>query len=183
MYSVEMIIDKQSEEKVLQLWKGLDEAGISSKMVQIEGMKPHVTLSVYNDIKDLHAFQAKFGAFFTGRPYLEIAVDAIGCFPTSGTLYLAPAVTAELLEFHRQFHVAFSEYSGSVVPYYLPNRWQPHCTLDTGLSTNELKDAFDFCLQTFQPMKLGCEGVSLQRLEFQGQQFVKRTEVMKIELR
>lgn len=182
MYSVELMVDKKWEQRVYELWQGLSEFGISPNLDKIKGIKPHITLAVYREIVDLPAYLTKFEAFFTRRSALDLTVDSLGVFPDSKTLYLAPAVTTELLEFHRQFHVSFSEYADSALSYYLPNRWQPHCTLATKLDSRQLPEAFGFFVQQFQPMSGVGGSVSLQQLVDDGEHWIERSEIRRISL-
>jgi len=44
-------------------------------------------------------------------------------------VFLAPVVTAELLEIHRSFHEGLEARYILSDSYYLPERWVPHCTI------------------------------------------------------
>jgi len=53
-------------------------------------------------------------------------------------LFLAPVVTAGLLEIHARLHKSMGEAIEGSWVYYFPNGWVPHCTLSIRLSAKKL---------------------------------------------
>lgn len=168
MYSVELFVNDELDKYVKKVWLGLKKNKISSFMQDIEGKKPHITLAVYHEIVEIESFIAKFNAFFAGRPTMDFRIDVLAAFPASGTLFLSPTITEELLIFHKQFQVAFSEYKHTADPYYLPGNWNPHCTLATKLTPEKLAETFTYCLNDFMPMEGSFEGVGLVDILYEG---------------
>ncbi|WP_282942152.1 hypothetical protein [Paenibacillus sp. RC67] len=52
MYAVEMFFDTNLEDFVKDVWKELHHQSISSYMYDIEELRPHLTLAVYNEVQE-----------------------------------------------------------------------------------------------------------------------------------
>jgi 2'-5' RNA ligase len=141
-------------------------------MFDIAGQKPHATLAVYHEIESLATFEEKFKAFFAERKKIHCHVEAIGSFPASGTCFVSPTVTKDLLELHKKFYTEFSDYKAAASPYYCPGRWIPHCTLATQLAPDKLAEALSYCLGTFQPIEGVFESVDFVEIIVDGDRCV-----------
>ena len=84
----------------------------------------------------------------------------------TGTCFIKPTVTEELLNIHIKYHEQFKALSGNSNPYYLPGRWNPHCTLGIGLSTEKLKEVFNYSVDRFKPLKVTLTDVGLIKIDF-----------------
>jgi len=153
MYAVEIFFENPFEQYVKEIWKGLKEADISSNMYEILELRPHITLAVYNDISDLEAYKDRFNSFFDFVSSIEIKFDALGFFPTTGTLFIDPTVTEDLIKIHKQYHKEFCDLLENADHYYIPGNWDPHCTLAIKLSAEEAIEAMKYCYKDFRPQR------------------------------
>ncbi|MBN1312129.1 MAG: 2'-5' RNA ligase family protein [Anaerolineae bacterium] len=154
-YAVELNLSADSAGRVIRLWERLADASINSVMLDMGG-RPHISLAVFEELapplleEDLSRFAKMTGPF-------SVALWSAGVFPdTKGVVFLAPAVTQELLEIHRRFY-AFLEVSGlECQEYYRPGRWVPHCTVATEVLPDRVGAAIELCVQSevFGPVML-----------------------------
>jgi 2'-5' RNA ligase len=72
-------------------------------------------------------------------------LNTLGTFINTGTLFIAPALSTELLDFHRDHHNCFKEFNGNENSFYLPGKWSPHCTIASRLSEENMLQAFTYC--------------------------------------
>ncbi|NHN32819.1 2'-5' RNA ligase family protein [Paenibacillus agricola] len=172
MYAIELFLDSDVEGYVRRVWTELHNKNISSFMFNIEELRPHITLAVYKELDDLATFKNKFKVHCNNHKKLDIKLDMIGTFPTSGTCFLAPTITKELLNLHSEFHKKFEAYSHYANPYYTPNNWEPHCTLATKLTHEKLVETINYCTKDFKPFKSTITEIGIVEITFEGDQCV-----------
>ena len=86
----------------------------------------------------------------------------VGTFPgDEGVIFTPPVVTKELLEFHRDFNNEFSDCREAMWNYYLPDLWVPHCTLAINVPKDKISGAFEYVLESFEPVKARIEEIGL----------------------
>lgn len=150
MYAVVLNLDKESESYINDKWGQLKEGGITSiSMLDIHGARPHVTLADYDEL-DIQNYIERFQAFFSKQKKFQINYDVIGTFPTTGTLFAAPTVTKELINFHEQYYKEFEDLNVNANTYYLPNKWTPHTTLAINFNEDELINSLKFIIKEFK---------------------------------
>lgn len=149
--AVEIYFDGQAEEAVTVLRDKIHSAGIPASP-EFAGSRPHISLSVVetDDVDQL----ARLVTEFAGRAVVpEVRLAALSAFASrQGVLYLAPVPTPALLELHSLFHELLNGAGLESRPLYRPGEWIPHCTLEVGLSSDQLTSAFDTCWRSFQPI-------------------------------
>lgn len=180
MYSIELFVNQSLDEYVRQIWQELKEAGVSSFMHDIAGNKPHVSLAVFNGRPNIANFEEKFSGFFIGRQKIHFHMDAMGSFPDSGTCFMSPTVTEDLLKLHREFYDEFSDCKALASPYYFPDKWFPHCTLATQLTRGELAESLNYCLGKFAPMDGVFESVGFVENVFDGKRGISSRMVTSV---
>lgn len=178
MYAVELFFDGELDYYVRKMWKKLHEEAISSFMFEIDQLRPHITLAVYNEITDLFAFKTKLESHFINQKKIDINFPILGIFPATGTCFLAPTITNELMQTHSDFHRAFDEYKQLTNPYYLPNNWNPHCTLATHLEKDDTLKALDYCLKDFKPFKSQIAEIGVVEITFEGDKCVSSPTII-----
>lgn len=152
MYSVILNLDQESEIFIKDKWTKLKESGITSRSIlDIHGARPHITLADYDEL-DMKNYIERFQAFFSKRKKISINYDVIGTFPTTGTLFAAPTVTKELINFHEEYYKEFEDLNVYANSYYLPGKWIPHTTLAINYSKDELLSSFKFIVDEFKPI-------------------------------
>jgi hypothetical protein len=99
-------LDYEVEAKFNKIWSDLSENKITQYGVENKGKKPHITIADYNNLSE-NKFIELLNKFYEDKPKLDISLDIIGTFINTGTLFIAPTLTSELLDFHRSHHNYF----------------------------------------------------------------------------
>jgi hypothetical protein len=86
-------------------------------------------------------------------------------------------VNHELDEYVRQVWLGLKG-NNFASPYYLPDKWNPHCTLATKLTSNQLVETFNFCLKDFKPIDAAFESVGLVEINFEGDRCVNSPTIL-----
>ncbi|RCW39727.1 2'-5' RNA ligase family protein [Paenibacillus prosopidis] len=178
MYAVEFFFEESFEQYVKGIWKGLHDEKITSNMYEISEIRPHITVAVYNDIPDLEMYFTRFNSFFKDVSELEIKFDVLASFPTSGTLFIDPTVTEGLIKLHKQFHKEFEDLLEFANQYYIPNNWDPHCTVAIRLNSELMIEAMKYCYQDFTPHKSKIVEVGLVKLGFKSNKCISSPTIM-----
>ncbi|MBD7969245.1 2'-5' RNA ligase family protein [Paenibacillus gallinarum] len=166
MYAVELFFEEEFEKYVKNIWKGLKDQNISSNMYDISYLKPHITMAVYSDIPSIESICRRLSTYFDSVIELELKFDVLASFPTTGTLFIDPTVTEDLLKMHKKYHAEFSDLFEFSNPYYIPNNWVPHCTLAIRLSPEQILDAMKYCYKDFVPLRSKVIEVGIVKLEY-----------------
>ena len=102
-YAVELALDPVSADVVRRAWRELDDAGITH--VSRSGARPHVTLGIWLTL-DHDGAEAELTQFAAETAPVRLTLASVGLFPRVA-IFLAPTVTAELLQLHAGFHRRF----------------------------------------------------------------------------
>jgi hypothetical protein len=159
-FAIEMVLDGESADTVRGIWRDLAETGVAPEMHE-SGARPHVTLGVCDglNVEACSTFLEEFAAAISA---LTVRFSSIGIFGIDpAVVFLAPAVTPELLDIHLRFHQRFSDVADSPWAYYLPNRWVPHCTLTTDLPLASVPRVVGVCRTLRLPLDGRLEGVGI----------------------
>lgn len=159
-FVVELYFDPLTEEHIRDVWKAIDEAGISDSMPK-GGYRPHVSLGVCNHLES-NAFEKELSSFATSVAPFRFFFPNIGIFSTSeGVVFLGVTVTEALLSVHAAFHKIFKKYAAEQREYYATGRWVPHCTLAFGLSEHQIVEAVTVCRQIDLPVSTEVKKIGL----------------------
>lgn len=138
-YVIELFFDKESEKELRKLWIFLDEQGINIDMLNINST-PHISITAFEDVKP-ELLKEKMKSFIKDLSSFNIKLENIGTFPNNnGVIFLGVVVTQKLLYIHKKIHDLINEYKNVKAPYYLPEKWIPHCTLGINLSKEEVSE-------------------------------------------
>lgn len=141
-HAVSLWFDPATETAVRALWRALHDEGVSSTF-HLGRYRPHLTLAVSGGLR-LPAFCDTLDAFAEARAPLEIGFAGLGLFRAKGwAVFLLPTPTAELLELHRDLATLAANHGTLAHDYYLPDRWNPHCTLAAELSRAKTQRALE----------------------------------------
>jgi 2'-5' RNA ligase len=150
-YAVIGLLDDSSQSMIYEMWKSLEKNGLRSKVVA-DGLPPHITLAVYEDISEdlVLSWVEKFSSNEYQQP---IIFNHIGIF-FEQTIFIAPRVSEELLLFHKRFHSNLEGYHGQTGWLYTPlsNQWVPHVTIMHN-SSEENKAAIPLVMKEFKTIK------------------------------
>ena len=78
-------------------------------MANIKEVTPHISLGVYNSELPIEEFLSKFDNFNLHQ--IDVKFDILAMFPSSGTVFMAPTITSELLVSHCEFYREFKAYN------------------------------------------------------------------------
>lgn len=159
-FAIELLFDAKTDQAVRKLGNLLEKQKIPT-ILSAHGASPHVTLAVFDkfDRKRMIPLLDRLAGRF--RP-IPLALSSLGNFPGSErALFLAPVVTPNLLKLHEILHLSLKGLIQGVLPYYLPGRWVPHCTLGMGLSRKDLTRAFEILQKIPYDQKGVCKRLAL----------------------
>lgn len=146
-YAIELNLSKDSAARVVKLWEGLARESINSAMLDL-GAQPHISLAVFERL-DPALLREDLNRFAEVTPPLSVVLSHAGAFPTAeGVVFLAPAVTQELLEVHRRLHRVLWDRGAECAEYYRPGIWVPHCTVAIGVAPGKIGAAIETCLRS-----------------------------------
>ena len=140
-YGVSGWFDVATEARVRSVWGALHAEGLCS--VLHEGpYRPHVTFGVYEEM-DIEALRSELGAFAGGVAPLECKLAYAGLFNNEPpVLFLAMTLSPAVLNLHFEIHGRMAKHGAGAKPYYLPGRWNPHCTLSPAIDKGTLPKAW-----------------------------------------
>jgi 2'-5' RNA ligase len=146
MYAYALIgyLDNETEAYFKKLWKDLSEENITQYGIETKGKRPHITIADYDNL-DKDKFVDLLNKFYGNKPKVAMSLNILGTFINTGTLFLAPTLSTELLDLHRSHHNYFKEFNENENSFYLPGKWSPHCTIASRLSEDNMMKAFRYC--------------------------------------
>jgi hypothetical protein len=131
-----LLLDDRSDDVVRRLWRRLEDAGVPTLLSHTHGHHvPHLTWAALRSY-DLDDVRASLEALPEGPP-VALHLDAFGTFRRS-RCWLAPAVTAPLVERQEAIVRALAETTADLHRHYRPGSWVPHLTLAPRLHLNDL---------------------------------------------
>lgn len=159
MYGILGFLDRETEERIVELRNGMKMAGIAEY-----GIRPHVTIATHNEL-EAEIFKKVIEEYFRNQSAVELFFPSIGMFLSSGVLYAAPTKDPSLTNFHSMYHDRFV---GIIDPesLYAPSKWVPHCTIASHLTHEKLMEAFDYSVKNLEPFTATMKSISLFELEF-----------------
>lgn len=166
-FVVELYFDPSTEECIRDVWKAIDEAGISDSMPK-GGYRPHVSLGVCEHL-ETDSLAQELSAFAVGVRPFRLSFPNIGIFSTSeGVVYLGVTLTEQLLNLHTIFHKIFKKYAEEQREYYTVGRWVPHCTLAFGLLEHQIAETVTICRQIDLPVSTEVKEIGLVKVSATG---------------
>jgi 2'-5' RNA ligase len=148
-YAIELVLDPETAAVVQRAWRELADAGI--EYMAASGARPHVSLGIWETL-DHEAAEAELKRFAAETPPVSLTLASVGLFP-GVAVFLAPTVTAELLELHAGFHRRFGPLGRAPWDHYRPGIWVPHCTLAMELAPGRFSDALAIAARTPLPLE------------------------------
>jgi len=177
MYAVEMFFSEEIEDYVRQIWYSLAEENLDSSLISIKEIKPHITLATYESLQ-LESFKKQFISFIEKFEPIDVNFVTLGTFPATGACFLIPTMTEELLRLHKNYHKKFEQFNDSIHIYYLPNNWNPHCSLAVGLDNNKLVKVFEHCLKKFKILSGKIIEIGLVEVKYKNNKCVSSPRIL-----
>ena len=166
-FVAELYFDAPTEERIREVWKILDDAGISDSMPK-GGYRPHISLGICERL-ELDTFAQELTTFAASVTPFRLSFPNIGIFSTSeGVVYLGATATAQLLNVHTAFHEIFKKHAKEQREYYTVGQWVPHCTLAFGLSEDQIVEAVTLCRQIELPVSTEVKDIGLVEVSATG---------------
>ena len=159
-YAFELALDPETAAVVQRVWRELADAGI--EYMAASGARPHVTLGIWEAL-DHEGAEAELKRFATETPPVSLTLASVGLFP-GVAVFLAPTVTAELLELHAGFHRRFGDLGRASWDHYRPGIWVPHCTLAMELPPDRFSEALAIAAR--MPLPLEARLIEVGIVEF-----------------
>lgn len=148
-YALVAYLDTETEKSLKKLWEDLSKNDISHYGAENKGKRPHITIADYNNL-DKVSFIAELDKFYKNKTKVDINLNTLGTFICSGTLFLSPTLSKELINFHAEHHNYFQAFKDDDNSFYLPGRWNPHCTIASRLDKENMLKAFQYCLDNLR---------------------------------
>src|ERR1035437_2749441 len=128
-YSIGLYFDQETDLLIRKIWTLLDERKFGGYYHQ-SGNRPHLTLSIFNDVDISKAAYVLEHISQSLNPF-SLSFQQIGLFPGPDmAIFWGPVVTKELLEIHSHIYKLFCEFSTQPdFNFYTPGHWIPHCGL------------------------------------------------------
>lgn len=162
-YAIELVFDDESQNKINELRKLLDDNGVHDEAVKLN----HISIGDYftNDIEGLKLKVLEFAKMI--KPF-EITLCSVGTFMTKeNVIFLEPIMTEELKSVHKKFIDFMSGFNGELNQYYNIDKWMPHCTISIRLSDEELFKGLKLLKENIKlPIKVKLEKIDLINYPF-----------------
>lgn len=143
-YAVSVFFDEETDAAVRVLWRSIEAAGLSSFLAQ-GPFHPHLTLSVVPAL-DLRSFRESLTKIAAEQTSFPVALASIGIFPgNEGVVFLAATMTTALLHLHQQVNDLLKQHELYPAIYYLPDHWNPHCSVARTLSIEQVPATVALC--------------------------------------
>jgi 2'-5' RNA ligase len=150
-HAVLLYFDQQTEQSILNLRHALIEQGIPSFLDKV-GDRPHISLAGFSNV-DCDVLISIVQEFANDIEPFNVQLSAIGTFPTDeNVLFLSPTPTLQLLTHHQEFHRRLAKSKLISSPYYVPENWTPHCSVEMNISDEQLPKAIKFYSKVFKPV-------------------------------
>ncbi len=147
-------LDYDTEVYFKNLWIELSNKGITQYGIETKGKRPHITIADYEDL-DKDRFIELLDKFYDDKEKIDMSLNILGTFINTGTLFIAPTLSAELYNFHENHNSYFSTFNKNEESLYLPGKWSPHCTIASRLSEEDMAQAFRYCRNNIS--KISCK--------------------------
>ena len=157
-------LDRETEVNFRGLWKDLSEQNISHYGVETKGKRPHITIADY-DALDKNRFIQSADAFYADKEQVDLTLNILGTFISTGTLFIAPTLSTKLLDFHSNHHDYFRTFNENETSFYLPSKWSPHCTIASRLDEDKMVQAFSYCKKNIDKIQGTLSEIALIELK------------------
>lgn len=167
MYSYAFVgyLDYETEAQLKSLWKDLSDANITQYGIETEGKRPHITIADYDNLEKKR-FIELLDNFYEEKRKIDMYLSILGTFINTGTLFVAPSLSSELLEFHRNHHSYFRKFNKNDKSFYLPGKWSPHCTIASRLSEENMIQVLRYCKNSISKTYCKLNEIALIEIKF-----------------
>jgi 2'-5' RNA ligase len=165
LYAVVAFLDSETENVINEVWKELSARQISNYGEEMRNRRAHITIASYTAVPEQKMID-DLTSFYKLAKRIRMDLATLGMFLKSGTLFISPVLTRELLDFHQAHHTAFGSFDDELDSVYHPDNWVPHCTIASRLHGESLAKAFSYCSEKLAPRKAIISELALLKLEY-----------------
>jgi 2'-5' RNA ligase len=154
-YPVVIYFDPATEARLTALRASLPPLASDEAREALQ-VRPHVTLAGWEEL-DVDPFVAGLQTFAARTGPVSVHLGAVGIFPgDEGVVFIAPRVTAGLLQLHAGFHARLGAFGSGPNAYCTLDTWIPHSTVAMYLTDAELRAVVQACRSSdvFGPARL-----------------------------
>jgi len=145
-YAVTLRLDVDAAARVRALWDTLSAAGFANHAAKL-GYEPHLTLVLLDDAPDAARLGQIVSNISADWRALRLSLSAVAAFAADpAALWLAPTVTAPLLDLHAALCAALPAAHSD----YRPGAWIPHVTLADDVTSSTLGAGIDLVAERFR---------------------------------
>ncbi len=156
--AVQLFLDTERSAPIRHIWQSLADIGVTY-MVDV-GATPHVTLAIWDEVEPA-AFSEIAPGYAGSWSEFEFSFTHVGAFASGSTVFAAPIVGRELIDRHEVLHDMSLGAPAALSEYYVPGRWNPHCTLAMEFADAQWESVFELCRREWTPLVAGIESVAL----------------------
>lgn len=124
--------DSETEKKICRIREMFN---IKCDNSEDEPNRPHVTFLITED-RGIDLLSKRINGLIRRIKLPAVRFSHIGYFPRSKVLFIGITPTNELMRFHAVISNRFDAANEGISPYYMPEKWVPHCSIAEG--TDEL---------------------------------------------
>lgn len=159
-YAVSVFFDKQTETIIRQIWARMAEAGVSS-FLSDGPYRPHLTCAICAEL-DIAQFAPALASLALFQKHFPVTLSYPGVFAGEETaVFLAATVSQTLLTFHQQVGRLIHLHGRGPNPFYLPDCWNPHCSVARHIEAGAVLQAVTACLDSALPIHGFVESVGI----------------------
>ena len=156
--AIELLFDDESQEKLNDLRKFLEENGVHNEAVPTN----HISIADV-ETENIDVLKNVVEEFSKEIKPFEIVLVSAGSFMTSeNVLFYCPTMTEDLLKCNERINEELKQKNLECNKYYIKNNWFPHCTLAIRLSDEEVKRGLSLLKENnLLPLKVRCEKIDI----------------------
>lgn len=163
-FALVMYFDHASEKPIRTLWQKIADAGLTSSLPD-SGVRPHLTLSVFNEI-DCLPCEEELEIFARRTRLLNLEASHIGIFAVpEPVVFIAPTPTKDLITFHQHLINAIAPQATPTNKMYKPGSWVPHCTVALDFKKEDAPQIVRISMDFPLPFKLRATQIGVVRFQ------------------
>lgn len=167
-YTLELHFDKETDQKIREIWHALAR-DCNETYMQQSGFPPHLTLALYSDELDAKSFETIAKKYQNTFISIPITFSNIGLFKSDNdvSFCLTPCISNQLIELHTQLHLDLASFSTAALSsHYNTGSWTPHCTLTMQTPLSNVGVCAEYMLRYALPINGILEKVHIEHFEF-----------------
>ena len=158
-FAIHVFFDSATERSIRTTWKELADKRISS--LYGAANRPHLLLAVYDEL-DIVECTRRLRMFAEMSSPFALAFSSLGILPVEKAfMFLVPTVTQKLLDIHAYILQLLQDVGTSSEMTYMPEHWNPHCTLAFGVEPAFTTQAIEIGLALPFPMYCQAEEIGV----------------------